>query len=172
MGFAVSKSHVSYASYASAKKYERSASMNAIPDREYSLTFTGHILANMIKKPKKISYNSVCDQVMTDPFWTIFIEEIMRDSILSILYKKMGQGFYSNEYPPVSGVTIILDTKKGVLQNIISGTIFWKGVSTDTTELAECIAMKMLDSDSKNMIEDLQMNWSYHFVPGRLEFSI
>ena len=73
------------------------------------------------------------------------------------------------DFPSVTGLSIVIDEKNKVVQNIISGTIFWKGLSTDITNLGECIAMKVVDNEfNKITIDDQNMEWSYIFIPGRL----
>lgn len=145
-----------------------SATVNSITDTNYSLTFTGHVVLNTPRKSKNISYKSICEEIMGNVCWYTIIKESMRDSILSILQKKMGEEFYSSEYPPVSDIVFIIDKRAGNYQKYISGTVYWKSILTDPQELAESIAMNIMNDPYKTVIRDSRMNWAYHFIPGKL----
>lgn len=144
-----------------------SAIVNVIPNANYSLTFSGCITLNDVKKSKKPSYDSAYCEITKHEFWTRFIDEVMHESIQSLLHTSMG---YSIEVPLVSELSIILDEKKRNSQNIVSGTIFWKSMRIDSSVIAECIADKFLYTGTSVNISDSKNIWEYHFTPGKLSF--
>ena len=150
------------------KTYEYLAVVKAIPNTNYSLTFTGRISPKSYLKTK-LNYKGIYEEITDNAFWNIFIQETMRDSILSLLHKQIMEEFHSTEYPPISDIIIVLETAKNGYQNIVSGTIFWKSLLVDPSVIAECIAEKFLYTHSSNKIYDSDKNWSYTFVPGKLE---
>jgi len=147
-----------HVSYTPIKVYKSLEIINTLPTKEYSLTFTGHVLFKSPRKSKGILYNSIYEGIVNTNFWHTFIQGAMNESINLI-----------PDFPSVSDLSIVIDEKNKVVQNIISGTIFWKGFSTDIINLGECIAMKMLDNEfNKITIDDQNMEWSYIFIPGSL----
>jgi hypothetical protein len=137
-------------------------------DTNYSLTFTGHVVLNTPRKSKNISYSSVCKDIMNDPRWDKIIKESMRNSILCILQKNMGEEFYSSEYPPVTDISFAFDNPAKNDYKMISGTLYWKSILTDFQGLAECIATILVKNPSLSIIKDSQKRWVYHYIPGRL----
>jgi hypothetical protein len=153
------KSHVSA---------QASANINTVIDTNYSLTFTGHVVLNTPRKSKNLSYSSVCKDIMNDSRWDKMIKESMRDSILCILQKNMGEEFYSSEYPPITDISFVFDNPAKNDFKMISGTLYWKSILTDFQGLAECIAMILVKNPSLSIIKDSQKRWVYHYIPGKL----
>jgi len=150
------------------KMHECVALVKATPNTNYSLTFTGGITLRSSLK-KKYNHEDIYEDIVKHNYWNVFIQEVMRNSILSLLHKQIKEDFHSTEYPPISDIVVILDRRKKDSQNIVSGTIFWKSVFIDPSIIAECIADKFLLMGSSNKIYDSQKSWSYTFIPEKLE---
>jgi len=133
------------------------------PTKEYFLTFTGN-LDMKTNKIKRQSYATICEKIANDSLWSEIVNEIMRDSFLHFL----GMEIESSDYPPIHDVRVIMNDRPRSMNNVLSGTLCWKSIPMDLQLIADAIIQRTVDVISSNTIRESSSNWSFHFIPSRL----
>ena len=129
-------------------------------DVEYSLSFTGYLMLNIPKKNKEDSYNCMREMIQNSMFWKTYIQELMNDASLE-------EKIYIGNIP-ISNVEVILNEDDPYLRNSISGMLYWKSIPVRIGSMANSIIQKTINKESKIVVKESNMRFSYEFIPGGL----
>lgn len=153
------------------KSVHTKQSVVAYPTTVYTLEYKATLSRWNPNYTVKKSHITKSYENLNDPaFWNSWLENMMRDALLSSIENTTGEDVHITESPPITDIEVntddILDTNNNTVT--ITGWIRWKSYSVDLGALISGMHSQLDGGLSYECIRDTQEKWSCLFYPSGL----